>query len=67
MSCRQITYPRPSRSIHRQGRVGATRPGRVRASHHLLQVPRTVLSWMRRWLADLGHDSNRDERAASAV
>ena len=34
---------------------------------HLLLGPGTVHDWMRRWLADLGHDAYRDERAASAV
>ena len=34
---------------------------------HLLLGPGTVHNWMRRWLADLGHESYRDERAASAV
>jgi uncharacterized membrane protein YvlD (DUF360 family) len=34
---------------------------------HLLLGPGTVHNWMRRWLADLGHDAYRDERAASAV
>jgi hypothetical protein len=34
---------------------------------HLLLGPSTVHNWMRRWLADLGHDAYDDERAASAV
>jgi uncharacterized membrane protein YvlD (DUF360 family) len=34
---------------------------------HLLLGPGTLHNWMRRWLADLGHDAYRDERAASAV
>ena len=34
---------------------------------HLLLGPGTVHDWMRRWLADLGHDAYRDERAAAAV
>jgi uncharacterized membrane protein YvlD (DUF360 family) len=34
---------------------------------HLLLGPGTVHNWMRRWLADLGHEAYRDERAASAV
>ena len=33
----------------------------------LLLGPGTVHDWMRRWLADLGHDAYRDERAAAAV
>ena len=34
---------------------------------HLLLGPGTVHNWMRRWLADLGHEAYDDERAASAV
>ena len=34
---------------------------------HLLLGPSTVHNWMRRWLADLGHDAYDDELAASAV
>ena len=34
---------------------------------HLLLGPGTVHNWMRRWLADLGHEAYADERAASAV
>ncbi len=34
---------------------------------HLLLGPGTVHDWMRRWLAELGHDAYRDERAAAAV
>ncbi len=34
---------------------------------HVLLGPGTVHNWMRRWLADLGHDEYRDERSASAV
>jgi uncharacterized membrane protein YvlD (DUF360 family) len=34
---------------------------------HLLLGPGTVHNWMRRWLAELGHESYDDERAASAV
>jgi uncharacterized membrane protein YvlD (DUF360 family) len=34
---------------------------------HLLLGPGTVHDWMRRWLADLGHEAYADERAAAAV
>lgn len=34
---------------------------------HMLLGPGTVHDWMRRWLADLGHEAYRDERAAAAV
>ena len=34
---------------------------------HVLLGPGTVHNWMRRWLADLGHEAYDDERAASAV
>ena len=34
---------------------------------HLLLGPGAVHDWMRRWLADLGHEAYRDERAAAAV
>jgi uncharacterized membrane protein YvlD (DUF360 family) len=34
---------------------------------HLLLGPGTVHNWMRRWLAELGHDAYDDDRAASAV
>ena len=34
---------------------------------HVLLGPGTVHNWMRRWLAELGHDAYDDERAASAV
>lgn len=34
---------------------------------HLLLGPGTVHDWMRRWLAELGHEAYADERAASAV
>ena len=34
---------------------------------HLLLGPGTVHNWMRRWLAELGHEAYDDERAAAAV
>jgi uncharacterized membrane protein YvlD (DUF360 family) len=34
---------------------------------HLLLGPGAVHDWMRRWLAELGHEAYRDERAAAAV
>ena len=34
---------------------------------HVLLGPGTVHNWMRRWLAELGHDAYDDERAAAAI
>ncbi|HYI75057.1 MAG TPA: phage holin family protein [Gaiellaceae bacterium] len=42
-------------------------PAEFALPDHLLLGPGTVHDWMRRWLADLGHEAYADERAAAAV